>query len=889
MSAQTLAVPVATHACRRGKTIDNEGMGIAAGMEWMGSRLVNVEPFAWRSAASDAQVPIFFGRCAAGFINMIAFPMNVPLRLLRSTWLLGVVAGAVVLILATGARVRHIEYVSGLAGGGAVAPDIRESTGYERGVRVVVPPQRDVHSVQWILQTQAMVERGSWRLPEVNYDNAPSGRPVWTTAPYRWWLAAIGWIESRFSGRPWGAAIERAGLWADPALHAILGLAVLGLVACRAGPAGAAWASVAVVGLFPLGAAFLPGRPDEMGLVLLGAVLSVLPLSLGILGRSGVPVWPWFLAAGVAGGFGFAVSTTVQLPLVVGIACGGLVLALCRRRTGTASAETSVPSLAGAWRIWGIAGAVVCGGAALVEFGAGALPWAGPRIESNHLAYAIFWWGLAECMAVVDAAACRSSGVRPWRAWVSLVVALPAVAWLLIMIARSDGESFLAATEFLARVTDLPTDVATGSIGAWFASRGLTIEAIAAVLPIMVGLGAAGWVLVRTSGMRAAGATWVVLGPLVLALAGAGLRPGAWCIATALTLGFIAPVIVACRDVPRAGRVRWSAGCGALVAIALGLIAAAPTAQTGAGESVSEAEVHALMERDLAWWLARRAPEPEAIVLAPPELTVSLTYYGGVRGLGSPFRENEGGFRFAVRLAAASSPDEGEALVQSRGVRYIIMPSWDGFLDEYARLGANQADRTIIALLHRWLPPRWLRPIPFLVPQVAGVAERSVLVFEVVDMQDNPTALSRLAEFFLETGRFQQAAVLAGALREQFPTEPAAVLARAQIARAHKDAGELRENVRTLLRMIEDGSTEVLTWDRRVRLGLVLASARHTEEARIELQRSLDEMDASLLRTLTDGSLREFLDLLKAMNLEIADPELSRLATSLLRGGSSPQ
>lgn len=359
-------------------------------------------------------------------------------------------------------------------------------------------------------------------------------------------------------------------------------------------------------------------------------------------------------------------------------------------------------------------------------------------------------------------------------------------------------------------------------------------------------------------------------------------RPGDWCVATAMLLGLIGPLVAGLREQSVSVSLRMAAAVGAGVPLVFGVIAAFPAPRSGASDGISPAEAHALIERDFSWWLARQAPEPGAITLAPPELTAALIYHGGLRGLGSPYRENEGGFRFSVRLAGASTPDEGEALARTRNVRYVIIPSWDSFLDQYARLGANQTEHSIIALLHRWLPPRWLRPVPYVVPRVEGLVDASIAVFEVVDVQDNATALGRLAEYFIETGRMPQAVRLAGVLREQFPAELSALIARAQVAWVRRDAGEFREIMDELTRLIEEGGSEGLAWDRRVSLALALASARQHELARVEAQRCFDEMEPSLPRTLTERNLQQYLALLTTLGLEISDPELRKTVDALL-------
>ena len=799
-------------------------------------------------------------------------------RILPKLWLLVPVAALVFLVVSARVRVQHIEHVSAIAGGAEVAPDPASPTGHAGGVRVLVVPEREARSLQWVMQTQAMLERGEWRLERVEYDNAPHGRAVWTASPYRWWLAVVAWCDSRLADRPLAASVERAALWADPLLHGLVLIVVATLLGMRAGPVAAAVGSLAVAGLFPFAAAFLPGRPDEGGLALACALLSVLPIAVELAVPARRGAWLYFLVSGAAGGLGLWVNANMQMMVVLGSVVGGCAaIGWARRRTPD---EHPGP---GAWRAWAVAGALVSVGGWWIEQPSAGWSLAQTRWDGCHPAYALAWLGLGEGLVRVQAWARHGRAAWRWSAILAAVVALGAVLVLPVWLARAGQPGFFGVGELLVRVSDRPGDAAVGGVFAWFGAQGLSLATVAAVLPIVVGLAVAGSVLLRRSGGGgAAGGVVFVLGPLLVALAGACFRPGDWTLAGAMLVTLVAPGVVVLREIGAGVAMRgWVAGA-TVGSVLAGIVVVTPRAGAGAGESVSAAEVQALIERDLAWWLARQAPEPGAIVLAPPDLTVALIYHGGLRGLGSPYRENEDGFRYSVRLAAATTPDEGQALVESRGVRYIVMPTWDDFLDEYARLGANKPEHTLVALLHQWQPPRWLRAIPYQMPDVEGFAEQSVAVFEVVDLQDNPTALSRLAEYFLETGRTAQAVRLAAALKELFPTEPAAYVARAQVAVARRDAGGFREITEAILPMLDDGSAETLTWDRRVSLALVLAQAKHADLALAQTQRCLDEMDEPALRSLTSLSLQRFLALLKTQGLAFGDAELERLANDLL-------
>src|SRR5690606_34903060 len=111
--------------------------------------------------------------------------------------------------------------------------------------------QHNNETYQWIAQTQQMLATGEWRLRHTRYDNAPAGRPVSSPSLYRWWLATLAWCDHLLFETNLAIAVERAALWADPLLHALLLVSVTIFAAARFGPFAAALASLACVGLFP--------------------------------------------------------------------------------------------------------------------------------------------------------------------------------------------------------------------------------------------------------------------------------------------------------------------------------------------------------------------------------------------------------------------------------------------------------------------------------------------------------------------------------------------------------------------------------------------------------------------------------------------------------------
>jgi hypothetical protein len=299
------------------------------------------------------------------------------------------------------------------------------------------------------------------------------------------------------------------------------------------------------------------------------------------------------------------------------------------------------------------------------------------------------------------------------------------------------------------------------------------------------------------------------------------------------------------------------------------------------GGEMSPAEARALVERDLAQWLAARS-EPGAIAFAPPALSASLCYYGGLRVVASPYPGNRDGIALAVRLASVTSVDEAQALVQRRGIQYLILPSWDDTLDQFAKLGAQTPDRTLVALLRQWLPPRWLRPVPYQMPVIPGLENESLAVFEVVEPQENAVALSRLAEYFVETGRLGLAAAVGDSLEQAFANDAGALIARAQVALARGESRTLARIMPELLPAIADGRDEDLSWATRANLAVVLAQAKRTDLARAQVEFCLQEADLERLRSLGPVTLFRLLTLARALRLEFAQPSLRVSALELL-------
>ncbi|BET68595.1 hypothetical protein ASA1KI_35130 [Opitutales bacterium ASA1] len=782
-------------------------------------------------------------------------------------------------------RVGHIVEISKSAGGAELRTDPASVTGYADGVRRLVVPAPNFESARTIVQAQSLLDSGEWRVRVSRDENAPHGIEERSSSVVRWWLGVTAAGQALVGGIPSGVAVERAALVAEPLVHVLLVIATTLLVVRRWGGAAAASTAIGLVGFFPVGAAFAAGLPSREPFVVAAALWSVLGVAIGLSGRaypeSGDDPTRWkrggFVLGGVAGGAGLWVDATVQVWVLAGLVLGRWAARWAAREPDRVTTEEGQ-----CWRVWSYAGATTIVVSWLLEYGPDRLDFIGGRHGEIHPWYAVAWLGAGELAARLG----RPSAGKPSRlAWSTMFAGAAVFAPLVAAVARA--ETFASVFTFPGRpISRLSAHGEVTNLAQWFSSPTKEWLLLAALVPLLL------FVLVwfaivraRRDGRRT-DALVVASMPAVLVAVSAFFDFGLWAVCGALVL--VATICAVRVESGKRSRV-WFAGVGSVAAV--GALVLVQT-RSGVGEdgavNVDPLELRSLVDRDLAHWLARRSADPDAVVLGPPALTAALTYYGGFRGLGTPNDANEAGFQAAMRIAAATSSDEARALVESRRVAFVVHPTWEPFLDEYARLGTAQPEASLMALLNNWLPPRWLRPVAYRLPDVPEFRDEFVAVYEVVDVQDNATALSRLAEYFAEVGWLDHAERVAGALEEAFPGEVTAQTARAQVAAARRDGPAFGRALARLEDIQSESGEGWLEWDRRVALAVVWAQGNRAARAKAQLERCLEEMDAAALRSLAPGMLHRFMVLLDRHELAIEDAELRRSAAKLAPEATIP-
>lgn len=802
-----------------------------------------------------------------------------PLRLAPHLWILPCLAAIASTFAVNAKRVAHVDHVTELVARPEVDP--QSPTGYAGGVRMLIVPGHDDESYQWILQTQQMVADGSWRVRQVTYDNAPIGRPVQSPSIFRWWLAGAGWMDHVFTGNPMGRAIERAAVWVEPALYLItMGIAVA-FAAWRFGGLSATLLALGMACLFPFHGMFIAGAPGDGGLTQALILVSVLSLLSGVFPRGCGAETRWFIGSGVTAGLALWMNPSAAIPVIVALGAGGVLAAWCeRRRLGDDSADVPHP-----WRMWAAGGAVVALAGYFLEFAPHSLSWNTPGLVEVHPLYAIFWLGWGDLLQRLTNRMWGGRFAMGWRGIAGSVASAGAVLALPAFMLGMKSPAFLAPEAFEARLTALAGGLAAESLAAWVAHTGVTLEFWAAMLPTGFVVAAFFVIFERSSPRANATATALLILPVLVTAGFAILRLSWWNHLDTLLLALLVAMTAQGRS-REVGVWRWFAWMFwmlLLLAPGMWLTQVAPFVKSREGLTAREAQ--SLAERDLAHWLVRRGGPPGAVVLAPPETTVSLIYHGGLSGLGTPFGENSAGFGAAVRLAAATSADEAEALARQRTLAYIAMPTWDTFLDEYARLGTNVVEHSLIGTLHAWLPPRWLEPLPYHLPQLPALRGERAVVFEVTEVQDMATSWSRLAEYFVEMGDLGLASELCRTLAEMHAEDLGGLVAVALNEAAHNQRFLLTRTLDTIEARIQEGADEGLPWDRRASLAIALSFGERDESARNQAQLCLDSATALDVRRLSDAKFATFVALCRRLGLAVEDPDVrtsveSRLAAS---------
>ena len=501
------------------------------------------------------------------------------------------------------------------------------------------------------------------------------------------------------------------------------------------------------------------------------------------------------------------------------------------------------------------------------------------RLEVNHPLYALAWWGAGELLfRVTRLMAGGQPALRPreaggWLGGVLAVGLLPAV------MLTTKHDSFIVADHFVWQL-HIHYIAEFLSLAAIPFSFGAVINCLPLILfvPVLYFIGQPtiprGWKAQLV----------LALGPAVLFSAMAAQQVRWWGMFDGILFALLA-VLFALLDRLPARRLAtgfWFVGC-ALVFLP-GALAAAHAIRHSA--DLTDDDVQALAERDLAHWLRLRMGRDPAVVLSSPVTATRLIYDGGLSGLGTLYWENRDGLEHTAEIFAATSLDQAHELARRYGVTHIVLLSWSQFAENYVRLyrgltpGQPLPENVFISgLLHGGRLPPWLRPVPYRLPEIAALKGQTVLVYEVVPDQSPGAFAVHLANYLVEMERLEDATRLAPAL-EHYPESLPALTMLAYLQGKSGNADRFSTTLQRIIAILPQAHD--LELEDRIRLAFVLAAGERLELAEEQVRQCLTELDDRRLRRLTSGTLRDFLALTEKLGMKIADPQLRALALELL-------
>lgn len=558
----------------------------------------------------------------------------------------------------------------------------------------------------WIRHALALEEGDSVRLRHTDIDNAPVGRDVHWNSGWAWAIAGAGQAHRAVSGLPLAQATERSAMWLNPLTLFIAILAFSSWTLRRLGVIPAVFITAAMALQARILEGFFPYYVDHHGLLavsVLGLVLGAMAMMRGVRGAA--------IFSALAGAFGLWVSAASAIPAIA--------------VTAVAGAITAAPyGDARAWRTWGAVGAAAALAFYIFEYFPQHM---GLRLEVNHPLYAIAWLAAGELVARRVQPASMNRAQRAWP-WIALL-ALPATI-------LAGGANVLSFTDpFMAKLHAqhirefLPMWKALAEASPATIFRICILEAVplAAALVTLA--------ILRTRSPRVLAFTTLVAAPL-LAMAWWQAR---WQLNASAAGVVLALVLVETWTANRDERGR------ALAAAAVAAVLFLPGAwdryygahAAVAAHVVNPGEAQMALARDVAAALRAAQPSGEIVVLASPNASTSVGYYGRFRTLGTLYWENAEGLKAAARIFSTADDAEAERLMRARHVTHIAMFADENFIEPYLVLLHPDATPQRLQRSFGWRLltgaeiPAWLEPIPYETPADLRVLNNPVHLYRV--------------------------------------------------------------------------------------------------------------------------------------------------------------
>ncbi len=599
-------------------------------------------------------------------------------------------------------------------------------------------------------------------------DNAPAGREVHWSSGFAHLVAGAGRLRQIVTGEPLSLATERMLPWFNLPLLLAAVVVFSTWVARRAGAGAGAFVALGMVGTEAFYGGFAPFYVDHHGLVTaatFGVVLGAIFMGAGwwraaepgleqLLPSSRAAARGAAIFSAVCGAIGLWISAFSTIPVIALTGFAGLVAAWSLRRV---ERRDGAEFDAGLWRLWGRVGAAGSVAFYLVEYAPAQL---GMRLEVNHPCYALAWWGGSELVALLAERrlATAAPAVAPaWRfVWPGLALAAAPLSMVL-----GGARVFVVGDPF---ISEIPKTVAEGlSLAAitkafgwptFFHYLNWNVAAFAVVVVLLFRRQQPQKHLLVFSAVVALG---------FLALLAAQIR---WSFGASGPLLCLLFVVVAALVQGRTPRMRW------LVVLTVGAACFLPSAINRiwavqgriAVRAPDQGDLQQLIYRDVAATIRTSQPTGEIVLLASPNGSTGMGYYGNFKTLGTLYWENYQGLRAAAEIFCAPTAERARELIRQHGVTHLALISEESFLEQYFTIlhptGTPEEFKKTFGytLLSDQVLTPWLRPIPYRAPRDAQLPNLRVLLLQVVPDQTPAEALWHIALAQLTLGESANAA-----------------------------------------------------------------------------------------------------------------------------------
>lgn len=631
-----------------------------------------------------------------------------------------------------------------------------------RGHKGPVTPLNEIYpafaadALVWVRHAVALTEGDDLRLRHTTIDNAPVGREVHWNSAWAWAIAGAGKVHSLFTGQPLRASIEKATMWLNPVTLLALTILMSAWVTKRGGIVLGIVVTVAMSCSDRFYEGFFPGYVDHHGLLTVtafGLMLGAMFMGAGwwqspgngsasLLPDSAEKARSAAVFSAISGACGLWVSAASAIPPVALVGIAGVAAIIIQgreaRRTGaTFDGRT--------WRVWGRVGAAASFGFYLLEYFPQHMSM---RMEPNHPLHALAWLGAGELIAQFGERWLGRVHER-WNRPRSLIWPAAAVIAGPLAVAIGGPKFFVVLDPFMSR---LHNDYIQEFLPMWRTVRGFDTQAVYQVivlgsLPLVAAVATLSYQRRQASLLL-----WfaTITAALFILMA---VWQSRWLLnASGIQVGLLM-VVLSSWTIGRALVTRCLA---ALIAVSILYIPAAYLRYRDATNQISKRQVSpkeaaGCVNRDIARLIRESQPQGDITMLASPNASTGIGYYGRFKTLGTLYWENSEGLKASALVHSAKSEEEAATLIKKYGITHIALVFEENFIEQYHRLIYPKAPAEEVKLtfayrlLQEKVVPQWLQMIPYKAPDDLTDLKPVVMLFKVNFNQTMPEALFHVA------------------------------------------------------------------------------------------------------------------------------------------------